>query len=266
MPIRRNLLLIFALFILYALSGCDSLPSTSMETGNQKTTEYAQINRGIPVVVFENGLGASMDSWSNVFPEIGKNVTVFAYNRAGYGNSSKATAPRDGATVVEELRALLHSRGLRPPYVLVGHSLGGLYVQLFARKYPDDVVGLVLVDSSHPSQFEGPGAVENWSILAKFMKLFLNTSQENELLAANETGHQILRSPTLSTKPVIILNAKLNSNSENARFLNEKKADLSRLYPNAQQIWVDSGHFIQNDKPEVVIGAIKDIAKLQAQR
>jgi pimeloyl-ACP methyl ester carboxylesterase len=110
-----------------------------------------------------------MDSWSKVFPEIGKNTTVFAYNRPGYGNSSKAITPRDGATVVEELRALLNSRGLRPPYVLVGHSLGGIYVQLFARKYPDDVVGLVLVDSSHPSQFEGSGAVENWPIIYEYI-------------------------------------------------------------------------------------------------
>ena len=258
---RHNLLLLFGIILLCTLSGCASLPSASLETVNNKTTEYAQINRSAPVVVFENGLGASMDSWRNVFSEIGKDVTVFAYNRPGYGNSSEAISPRDGATVVDELRVLLRSRGLHPPYVLVGHSLGGLYVQLFLRKYPDEIVGMVLVDSSHPSQLEGLGAIENWPVWAKFLKLFLNSSQENELLAAKETGGQVLRSPALSNKKVVILSAKLDSDSESAQFLNEKKADLGRLYPNAQQLWVDSGHFIQNDKPEVVISAIRDMVK-----
>jgi Predicted hydrolases or acyltransferases (alpha/beta hydrolase superfamily) len=80
------------------------------------------VRNGPQVVVFENGLGAKLGNWDKVFPEISKNTTAFAYNRPGYGDSDPATTPRDGEHIVEELRALLKSKGLRPPYVLVGHS------------------------------------------------------------------------------------------------------------------------------------------------
>lgn len=262
---KSNFPLFIHVLFLFVLSGCASLPSTKIENVNQRTVEYAQINSGEPVVVFENGFGASMTSWSKVFAEIGADVTVFAYNRAGYGNSGHVSTSRDGDSVVEDLRALLRSRGLRPPYILVGHSLGGLYMQLFARKYPDEIVGLVLVDSSHPSQFTGPGATENWPLWAKFFKLFLNESQLSELETAEHTGKQILQLPTVLNKPIFILSAREKSNSDSAKFFNEKRADLVRLYPGARQIWVDSGHSIQNEKPEVVIGAIKDIAARASQ-
>lgn len=253
------------LLFLATLSGCITLPATQIENFNDKKIEYAQINRTTPNVVFENGLGASMGSWNKVFSEIGKNVTVFAYNRPGYGKSDAASTTRDGITVVEEFRALLRRKRLQPPYVLVGHSLGGLYMQLFARKYPGDVAGLVLVDSSHPAQFEGPGAVQNWPLWARILNLFLTDSQKQELSAAAEAGQQVLRLPTFLGKPVIVLSAKEQSESEGARFLNEKKADLARLYPNSRQMWVDSGHFIQYDKPEVVIEAIRDIVARTSQ-
>src|SRR5262249_30802131 len=106
--------------LLLILSGCaTTLPSTQIESFNGRKIEYDQINRSTPVVVFENGLGASMASWNKVFSEIGKDITVFAYNRPGYGNSDAASTARDSVTVVEELRALLRRRGLQPPYVLV---------------------------------------------------------------------------------------------------------------------------------------------------
>ncbi|WP_286672160.1 alpha/beta fold hydrolase [Methylocystis iwaonis] len=75
-------------------------------------------------------------------------TTVFAYNRPGIGASAPATTPRDGVTVVEELRATLRAKGIAPPYVLVGHSIGGLYVQLYARRHPNEVAGLGRFDSS----------------------------------------------------------------------------------------------------------------------
>lgn len=260
MPIRWNPLLFIQCLLLGMLSGCAALPSASMEESGFKSIEYVQINHGSPVVVFENGLAASMDCWSEVFSELGKDTTVFAYNRPGYGNSSDATTARDGSTVVEELRELLHSRGLSPPYILVGHSLGGLYMQLFAREHPDEVAGLVLVDAPSPSQFIGEGATRNRPVLSKFLLQFLNESQSNELLATEETARQILRLPTLSNKPVIILRARQRPSSEILRFLNPKNGDLIRSYPDARQIWVESGHFIQDDKPEVVMQAIKTIA------
>lgn len=239
------------------MSGCASLPSSKIENINNQRIEYAQITKASPVVVFENGLGANMLSWNKVFTEIGKEATVFAYNRPGYGKSDAASTPRDGARIVEELRANFKSKELQPPYVLVGHSLGGLYMQLFARKYPSDVAGLVLVDSTHPTQFEGVGSKDNWPWWVRIMiPLFLSNSQKEELAAAMDTGQQVLHTPTFSGKPVIVLSAIDNSESEISKFVKAKRMDLPRLYPGSTQIWVESGHFIQRDKPEAIIQAI----------
>jgi pimeloyl-ACP methyl ester carboxylesterase len=74
---------------------------------------------------------------------------VFAYSRPGYGQSEPSPEPRDAAQIVEDLRALLTARGLAPPYVLVGHSFGGAYMEFFAKAHPEEVNGVVLVDPRH---------------------------------------------------------------------------------------------------------------------
>lgn len=116
-------------------------------------------------VVFENGLRATMDGWDKVIDGLAPNTSIFAYNRPGYGNSQSAETPRDGATIVEELRQSLKHKGLAPPYLLVGHSLGGLYMQLFAKRYPQEVSGLVLVDPLLPGivkKSEGFPFLDTW--------------------------------------------------------------------------------------------------------
>jgi pimeloyl-ACP methyl ester carboxylesterase len=241
------------------LAGCARLPASTIENYGNRQIEYALLDTAPPVVVFENGLGAKMSSWDKVFASIGEQATVFAYNRPGYGSSDPAPTPRDGAHIVAELRSLLQSKGLPPPYVLVGHSLGGLYMQLFARQYPDEVAGMVLVDATHPTQFHGKGSMENWPVAVRILKLFLSDSQENELALSPETGNQVLKEPSFAGKPVVILSVKDAATSDTARFYQDKRADLARLYPGSRLEWVDSGHFIQQDRPEIVIQAIQDI-------
>ncbi|HEX9628168.1 MAG TPA: alpha/beta hydrolase [Acidiferrobacterales bacterium] len=246
------------------VAGCAALPATETGRIDQQRIEFAQLGQGSPVVVFENGLGAPMRSWNKVFPEIGKHTTAFAYHRPDYGDSDPASTPRDGAHIVDELRALLRSRGLAPPYVLVGHSLGGLYMQLFARKYPDEVAGLVLVDSTHPTQMEGAGRIENQPWWARmFFHLFVNGELRREFDAVAATGQEVLRLTTVTGKPVWVLNAIDPRRAEAVHHANRKRADFARLYPGGQVQWVKSGHFIQWDKPEVVIDAIRDTLEAQ---
>ena len=104
-------------------------------------------------VLLESGLGGGALDWSSVQPEVTKFARVCSYDRAGAVWSEAGPSPRDAAQVVKELHTLLGSAGLRPPYVLVGHSLGGLYVQLYASRYPEEVAGVVLVDSTHEGQW-----------------------------------------------------------------------------------------------------------------
>lgn len=243
------------------LAGCASLPDATIGNVNGRRVEFALTQHGSPPVVFENGLGGRMEWWEKVIPEISGNATTFAYNRPGYGNSDPAPTPRDGLHIVEELRTLLRSQGLNPPYILVGHSLGGLYMQLFARSHPDEVSALILVDSTHPGQLEGEGALDKQSFLVQgLLGVLVTGAAKEELDLLPRTGEQVLRFPGVLNKPVFVLSASgpLKETSPQAADANEKRRDIARLYPGSRQIWVDSGHGIPLEKPEAVIAVLRE--------
>ncbi len=105
------------------------------------------VGEGSPTVVMECGLGGLSLVWSLVQTEVAKFTRVCTYDRAGYGWSESSSKPRTSQEMVEELHTLLTNAGIESPYILVGHSLGGLNLRLFASQYPDEVVGMVLVDA-----------------------------------------------------------------------------------------------------------------------
>ena len=107
---------------------------------------------GGPTVILEAGLGNIGLDWGLVQPEIAKFTRVVSYDRAGSGWSEKGRGPRTSARIVRELHALLEKANIPGPYIMVGHSFGGATVQLFAATFPDEVAGLVLVDSCHEAQ------------------------------------------------------------------------------------------------------------------
>lgn len=107
---------------------------------------------GSPTVVLDSGLGDSYVSWRRVQPEIARVTRVCSYDRAGLGYSASGAGPRTSKVMSGELHALLQAAGIAPPYVLVGHSMGGFDVRLYASHYPGEVAGMVLVDASHPDQ------------------------------------------------------------------------------------------------------------------
>jgi pimeloyl-ACP methyl ester carboxylesterase len=259
----RHLFILSTFLLSGFLAGCaTSLPGTVTETVRERRVEYALQGQGTPIVVFENGLGAKLYGWSKVYPDISQNATAFAYNRPGYGDSELTRTPRDGEHVVEELRTLLQTKGLKPPYVLVGHSLGGLYMQYFARRYPQEVAGVVLVDSTHPAQFQGEGAPEKWPGLARTgFNLLLSGTEKEEFDRADATGTKIMALPPFTGKPVVVLSAlqPLAEKGALANDANDKRQDIARLFPGSRQVWVDSGHWIQWEKPEAVITAIREV-------
>ena len=107
---------------------------------------------GSPAVILESGLGDSYISWKKVQPQIAKFTRVCSYDRAGLGFSYYTRHPSTSKHFAQELHTLLHNAGIPPPYVLVGHSMGGFTVRLYASLYRSEVAGMVLVDSSHPEQ------------------------------------------------------------------------------------------------------------------
>ncbi len=249
-------------FILAAslLAGCATLPGSQSARGIDGNVEVSYLPGAAPTVVFEAGLGAHKESWTAVFLAVGRTNAVFAYDRPGVGRSASTVRPRDGTAIVEELRTLLRGRGLKPPYVLVGHSAGGLYMQLYARLHPEEVTGLVLVDSTHPTQFEGEGSLANRGALASGVMALAGVIGpiRQEFDALTQTGAEVLAAPPLSARiATVILLAGNDDSGPAAAFDKAKRADFARLYPTAQIRWINSSHNIPSEQPEAVLEAIR---------
>lgn len=112
------------------------------------------VGEGSPTVILEALSGGFSSYWAWIQPEVAKQVRVCAYDRAGFGWSESDAEPESPERTAQNLHTLLTDAGIDGPYVLVGHSKGGLYVRQYAEMYPQEVAGLVLLDSSHPDQFE----------------------------------------------------------------------------------------------------------------
>ncbi len=115
---------------------------------------------GSPTVVLESGLGATISNWGFVQPAIAHETRICAYERAGLGFSDAATRASDSKNIVDDLHRLLVAAAIKPPYVIVGHSYGGMNVRLYADTYPSDVVGMVLVDPTVEDQTEAYRALD----------------------------------------------------------------------------------------------------------
>lgn len=261
-PARRRMAL--ALWVALAgpvLAGCMSLPGAKVGAVDGRDVELAVTRHDTVPVVFENGLGGQMAWWRDVLAGLSPDTTTLAYNRPGYGQSSLTDTPRDGLHVVEELRAVLRAQGLSPPYVLVGHSLGGLYMQLFARRYPQETFALVLVDSTHPRQLEGDGAIEKHSLVVRgLLQVLVTGIAREELRLLPDTGRQVLDLPTPADTPVFVISASrpLADRSPAADDANAKRRDIARLYPGSRQVWVDSGHAVPLERPDAIVAVVRE--------
>ena len=131
-------------------------PPGRLVQSNNRRMHMRIAGEGTPTVVFESGMGASCMSWTQVQPQVAQFSCAVSYDRAGYGWSDTASEPRTARQLAQELHALLDAAGVPGPYVLVGHSFGGYVNRAFAHLYRDAVVGMVLVDSIHPAEWENP--------------------------------------------------------------------------------------------------------------
>lgn len=221
-------------------------------------------------IVFESGLGDTFEVWRKVQSEIADGCArTVSYTRAGYAGSDAFSGLRDAKTIVSELRTALHDRGLDPPYVLVGHSLGGLYMQYFARNFPDEVKGLLLVDATHWEHMrrlkaEVPGTYR----VVQIASMLMLPVMRRELADSLEAGRQVLTSPASEGLQTIVLSSTRAAPGElpSFRALAARMQDeIAAEYSGSRHVRVErSAHYIQRDRPDVVISAARELAGCQS--
>ncbi len=214
-----------------------------------------------PAVILEGGFGTGIASWSTVQREIAKFAQVVSYDRAGLGQSDPGPKPRDAKQIATELHLALQKAGIKPPYVLVGHSLGGPLVRVFASMYPTEVAGLVLVDPAQEAFHvwtktnPPPGFKEE---VAKIAKAPQGLRDEYEAVDATYEQARAARVP--AGIPVTLLTAMqdVGMPAEARRVAAEKQKEWIEKVPGGKRIVAEkSGHFIQAQEPALVIEAIK---------
>lgn len=138
-------------------------PGRLVDIGGRRLHVQTQ-GKGSPTVVISAAGAAAPLDWTNVLPAVAEFANVCLYDRAGSGWSDLDGGPRTSRHIGEELRRLLETAGIPGPYVLVGHSIGGIHMRTYTGMFPDDVVGLVFIDSSHEEQLERLPAANRTSL------------------------------------------------------------------------------------------------------
>lgn len=220
-----------------------------------------------PAVILEGGFGTGIASWTTVQAEIAKFAQVVSYDRAGLGQSEPGPKPRTAKQIALELHTALHTAGIKPPYVLVGHSFGGPYIRVFAGMYPSEVAGLVLIDPSQEAFDEWNRARPAW----KANEAKRKEEETSQLAKATQGVRDESASVSVSYGqaraakvppgiPVTLLTAMLDPGTplEMTRMWAEKHKEWIAKVPGGRLVLAEkSRHFIQADEPQLVIEAIK---------
>jgi pimeloyl-ACP methyl ester carboxylesterase len=234
--------------------------------------------QGSPTVVFDAGSGADSNTWAKVLLDLRYHVRVCAYDRASMGKSDSQTGLRTSEQMAEQLHTLLTSANVQGPYLVVGHSFGGMNMLVFADRYPNEVAGVVLVDSVHPDLWQQLSAVvlptpapnESYDLseLRKFLDLGSAASDYPEPMDMATTLAQVRAVKSLGNVPLAVLVATDPTKSRWGNIPDDLKARLDKIWLELDKEYLNlssdsslvlaehSGHSIQQDEPQVVIDAI----------
>lgn len=284
MRFESNFILMALIFILHCCCFAQAPKQISKEAFDKKIDVGGYslfincskfIKRG-PTVVLEAGLNQGVDSWDKVRPEIAKFARVCVYDRAGIGKSDAAPRPEKTALqIARALHLLLEKSGLRGPFVLAGHSFGGLTVRLFAAEYPVEVAGLVLVDAVHEEEAEKWQAMMPAEIREKLETAGGGQMMGGEAIDFKESMREMKSASRQTDIPLIVLaRGKSSYNPEDypplLRALAPKgeglrirmQQDLAGRSSRGKFVFAEkSGHFIQQDEPELVVESIRQVIK-----
>jgi pimeloyl-ACP methyl ester carboxylesterase len=296
-----------------------------VDIGHGRRLNLYCIGKGSPIVVLDLGFGAPLISWGPVQSAVAATTRVCSYERAGYGFSDPAPAPRTTSAIVDDLHALLAKAGETPPYVLVGHSMAGLDVLLYADRYPTEVAGSLMIDPVVPgwdaiAEQLFPGFRVDGDRFVATLAACESLAAEGQLQVRSPANKQCLPPPdprftkavqtardatkqrpgywldlrseavseddadmlelqsarrTFGDMPLLILSAPLDASTYRqygatreqitklTRARTTVRDQIAALSQRGIQCAIsDTGHFIQLDRPAVVIDAIRRLIQL----
>jgi pimeloyl-ACP methyl ester carboxylesterase len=262
------------------------------------------IGHGTPTVILDSGLSDSSLSWYKVQPQVARFTTICSYDRAGLGWSDSSPRARNSDVFAEELHSLLMTAKISPPYILVGHSMGGLDVRVYAGRYRSEVAGMVLVDSTHPDLAVHlpvlKAALASWQRQLKHQEYLMpfgiprilgwcgsgppeirsemrtvecTFSRLRETLAEcdsiwNESATAARRVTALGDLPLVVLSEDPAKNvPEYLSAFEQSQQELALLSSNSTRIIAyGSGHQIQKERPDLVVAAVQRVTSESRKR
>ena len=268
-------------------------PGRLIDIGGYRLHLYC-VGNGTPTVVFDSGLSDDSLAWYKMQPEIGRHERACSYDRAGLGWSDSSPLPRTSRVIATELHSLLQRAQVYGPYVLVGHSFGGMNVRMFATLYPQETLGMVLVDSVYPYQYArlpagvGPsnerylrrfgyfedtmpfgwprvsGWCDHWpqpvralrrTTECRFRPWLTHLAEYREF---DESSAQVLATRPMPSIPLFVLSHDPGDHPGDMDVAwSRMQQELALLSPQSRHVVVKgSGHIIQEDQPQAVINAI----------
>ncbi|WP_455205326.1 alpha/beta fold hydrolase [Kaarinaea lacus] len=233
--------------------------------------EYCLCGDSGPVIVLINGFRIRLESWEKLYPEIGQYGRVLTYNRLGIGKSTKANTDQTGDVVINIMREMLSALNLQPPFVLVAHSLGGVFANLYARLKPEEVSAVVFVDAAHPDEasrqsgYKPPWLLRTINDGVKAIERIFYKYVYSEDECLQETIRQIKAAGDFPPIPLTVVTGTkkmpfIPEGSFNIHLQCQK--ELLQLSPLSQQYFAEqSGHFPQITQPRLVLAAIRQTVK-----
>jgi pimeloyl-ACP methyl ester carboxylesterase len=247
-------------------------PIQALQTRSGRLS-YIVSGSGPAGILLFSGAGMSLQGWEPLYPRIERLGTVFGWNRFGMQGSDPPRERQTGTVVLGSLRELLAHGALEPPYVLVAHSMGGLFANLFARLYPEEVAGVLFLEAAHPADHEVLKKHESQLLraLEKVLALpqaLLKPNLHTELASLEETVREIESAGPFPEVPLRVVTGGLTPRSwlmspgaVGSRRANQQ--ELVRLSPLGEQVIAQkSGHFPQLTQPDLVLKVLEELVAI----
>ncbi len=216
-----------------------------------------------PVIIMEAGYGDYSKAWDHIAEGLTEYGTVLTYDRAGLGKSGVSSKRRISSEMIKDLRSCLEQLQMKPPYIFVGHSFGGINARLFATFYSEDMLGIVLVDSTPENYKKDFLPIMSPEFQEAYYKQFVHESSYEEFMFS--LGEADKHCQSMRNIPLVVLAAgkKAYYSQEAQMKWLQLQEELLRLSSNHTFVIAErSGHYIQKDEPQYIIDAVKWIIEV----